>query len=233
MSVAIALLFEADVAVAQGDPRGDWGAPLPDEEEAIARASASRRHEFMAGRALARTAMRKLGLAPAAVPAGVDRAPTWPAGITGSISHCTDWCVAAIARTADGYLSVGLDIEPALPLDAELVEEICTPEERAWMAAQPAAGRGLLARAVFSAKECAYKCQYPLSGKLFGFDAMSVRLDPAAATFVARFEANAGPFSRGAQLAGRMAIGRDHIVTAMTLKHGGRHGAAGRAAQHA
>ncbi|MEO5321967.1 4'-phosphopantetheinyl transferase superfamily protein [Mesorhizobium sp. CC13] len=235
MSVALARLFEPDVAVAQGDPRGDWGAPLPGEEEAIARASAARRREFMAGRALARTAMRELGLAPAAVPAGGDRAPAWPAGTTGSISHCADWCVAAVARSADGYLSVGLDIEPALPLDAGLVEEICTADERAWLAAQPAGRRGLLARAVFSAKECAYKCQYPLSGKLFGFDAMSVRLDLASGTFVARFEADAGPFSRGEQLAGRMAIGRDHVVTAMTLKHAGgcRQGAAGLAAQHA
>ncbi|MGF7008565.1 4'-phosphopantetheinyl transferase family protein [Aminobacter sp. BE322] len=235
MSAALARLFEPDVAVAQGDPRGEWGAPLPGEEAAIANASASRRREFTAGRTLARTAMRELGLAPAAVPAGADRAPAWPAGMTGSISHCADWCVAAIARATDGYLAVGLDIEPALPLDAELVEDICTADERAWLAGQPARRRGLLARAIFSAKECAYKCQYPLSGKLFGFDAMSVRLDPASGTFVASFQGDAAPFSRGDQLAGRMSLGRDHIVTAMTLKRGGtdRHAQASLDALHA
>lgn len=220
MRVDLAGMFDADVCVAQGDPRVQWEGPYPGEETAIAKASPSRRREFLAGRALARQAMRGLDLAAEPIPAGDDRAPVWPAGITGSISHCADWCVAAAARIGDGYLSIGLDIEPALPLDADLIEEICTPNERDWLALQPLASRDVLARVIFSAKECAYKCQYPRSGTLLDFQAMSIGLDQAASTFVARFEVDAAPFERGAELRGRMSIGQGHIVTGMALKNG-------------
>lgn len=220
MTLPLADIFGADVCVAQGDPRAQWEGPLPGEEDAIARASASRRREFLAGRALARQAMRALDLAAEPIPAGSDRAPVWPAGMTGSISHCADWCVAAAARLDDGYLSIGLDIEPALPLDAGLIDEVCTADERGWLGLQPAPRRDVLARAIFSAKECAYKCQYPLSRALLDFQAMSIRLDHAASTFVARFEVAARPFETGDELEGRMAIGGGYIVTGMALKHG-------------
>lgn len=222
MRVDLAGMFDPDVCVAQGDPRAEWDEPLPGEEAAITRASALRRREFLAGRALARQAMRGLDFASQPIPAGDDRAPVWPAGMTGSISHCEDWCVAAAARVEDGYLSIGLDIEPALPLDPDLIEDVCTPEECGWLALQPASLRNVLARAMFSAKECAYKCQYPLSRTLLDFQAMSIRLDQAASTFVARFEVDVAPFEQGDELRGRLSIGNGYIVTGVALKHGCR-----------
>ncbi|MGO4840081.1 4'-phosphopantetheinyl transferase, partial [Rhizobiaceae sp. 2RAB30] len=149
----------------------------PGEAAAVERASPARRREFAAGRALARRAMAALDVTASAIPAAEDRAPVWPLGITGSISHCADWCVAAAARADDGYLAIGVDIEPAEPLDADLIEEICTAEERLRLDDLPAARRDLLARMIFCAKECAYKCQYPLSGALFDFQALSIGID--------------------------------------------------------
>ncbi|BCH35589.1 hypothetical protein MesoLjLc_75190 [Mesorhizobium sp. L-8-10] len=177
MTLALAGLFDADIRVAQGDPRAGWGEPLPGEAAAVARASPARRREFMAGRALARRAMAALDVTAAAIPAAEDRAPVWPSDVRGSISHCADWCVAAAARADDGYFSIGVDIEPAEPLDADLIEEICTAEERRWLTEQPVMRRDLLARMIFCAKECAYKCQYPLSGQLLDFQALSIRID--------------------------------------------------------
>ncbi len=220
MDIRLDQIFGRDVRFAQGDPRLDWRGLLPGEEASVAKATEKRRREFSAGRILGRRAMSELGFGAAPILAGADRAPVWPAGVAGSISHCEDWCIAAVARLADGFLSIGVDIEPALSLDDDLVGDICGEGERDWLAMQPAPNRGVLARAIFSAKECAYKCQYPLSRTLLDYHAMSVSIDLAASTFTARFEVDAGPFRAGDRLEGRISLDRDHIVTGMTLKKG-------------
>lgn len=220
MDIRLDHIFGGAVRYAQGDPRLEWQGLLPGEDASVAKATEKRKREFAAGRILSRRAMSELGIAAAAVPAGADRAPVWPSGVAGSISHCEDWCVAAVVRLADGYVSIGVDIEPALSLDDDLVGDICSKDELAWLAMQPAPNRGLLARAIFSAKECAYKCQYPLSRTLLDYHAMSVSIDLATSAFTARFEVNAGPFGAGDRLEGRMSLDHDHIVTGMTLKKG-------------
>lgn len=217
MNRTFARLFDADVSVAAADPRGEWARVLPGEESSLARATPSRRREFCAGRTLARQAMGGLGLPPQPIPAGPDRAPAWPDGVTGTISHCVDLCAAALARTDGGILTLGLDIEPAESLAVDLFEEICTPRELAWLAIR-ADRAGLLARAIFSAKECAYKGQYPLSRTVLGFHAMSIELDLIAERFRARFEEEVGPFDIGDEMNGRIIISSGHIVTGLVLR---------------
>ncbi len=205
------------IRVVTGDPRIERSPGLPDEETALKRASEGRRREFRTGRALAREAMGALGIAPAAIPAADDRSPIWPEGIVGSVTHCDDLCAAAVARKADGILSIGLDVEPAEPLDPDLIPEICVDEERRWLATLPASRRGLFARTVFSAKECAYKCQYPLSHTLLDFHAMRISIDISRGSFEASFNRDVAPFRTGDTLPGRFAIDSCHIVTATAL----------------
>jgi 4'-phosphopantetheinyl transferase EntD len=81
----------------------------------------------------------------------------------------------AVAARAQHVRSLGLDVEPDAPLDPELWDEVCAPAEAAWLAAQAPARRGRLAKLVFSAKECAYKCQYPLTGRCSGSRACASR----------------------------------------------------------
>jgi 4'-phosphopantetheinyl transferase EntD len=104
-------------------------------------------------------------------------------------------------------------------LDPDLVPEICGPAERAWLASLPAERQGVLARAVFSAKESAYKCQYPLSRQLLDFQALDIEIDPAESRFTARFTVDAAPFRAGDSLHGRLAIADGHIATATMLGH--------------
>ncbi len=141
------------------------------ENPAMARAIPKRRYEFAAGRRAARTAMAALGLPHAAVPSGPDRAPGWPAGLTGSIAHCDAVCIAAVSQN---HRSIGIDIEPAEDLPADLITIICTDAEQAWL---PQTGRGRVAKQIFSAKEAVYKAQYPLTGRIIGFD--DLNLSPA------------------------------------------------------
>jgi 4'-phosphopantetheinyl transferase EntD len=107
----------------------------------------ARLREFAAGRRAARVAMMALGHGAAPLPMGPDRAPLWPTTLTGAISHDATTCLALVGRCHD-WAGLGLDIEPATPLPAELVATICTPDETT----DPDE-----ARALFCAKEAAYK----------------------------------------------------------------------------
>jgi 4'-phosphopantetheinyl transferase EntD len=154
--------------------------PLWDEERpAIARAVPKRILEFTAGRTAARAAMADIGLAPAAIPMGHDRAPIWPDGIIGSIAHCDTACIAAVAHTSTAQ-SVGLDIEEATPLTTDLWDTVCTPSELAWLATQPEDQQSLLVKRIFVAKEAVYKAQYPFTKRMIGFKDVEVALSNAS-----------------------------------------------------
>lgn len=162
--------------------------------------------------------MNALGLPPTPVKVADDRCPVWPDGVVGSISHSRLLAGAAVARCTDGVRSVGLDIEEAEPLEGDLIDEICLEPERDWLATQPPEDRGLLAKAIFSAKEAAYKCQYPLTRALFGFDMIEIDVQMPQRRFLARFTSNVGPFDRGDVIPGEIRLGAGHIVSLAVLR---------------
>ncbi|MFT6674480.1 MAG: 4'-phosphopantetheinyl transferase EntD [Sulfitobacter sp.] len=207
---AVAGMFPAGVEVAVVDPRAPQPGLLPAEAAHVAGAVAKRQQEFAAGRAAARLAMRRNDLA---IPAGDDRAPIWPQGWHGSISHSDQFCVAVVTQAP---LCLGVDLEEAVPLDQDLLTSICSPSE---IAAIAGPDQLLLAKIVFSAKEAAYKVQYPLTGVLFGFDHLAVSLDWVGGAFTARFEKPAGQFCAGDQIDGHFALIGNHIVTTATFDH--------------
>lgn len=196
IEAALAGLFPAGVAVAALRVDAPHPPPFPEEAAAITRAVPARRAEFTAGRAAARLALSRLGLPPVAIPAGEGRAPVWPDGVSGSISHAGGYALAA-ARTG---APLGLDVETDAEIEADLWALICDAEE---LESLPESGRGLAVRQVFSAKEAIFKAQYPLTGRLIGFDAVTLRL--ATGGFVGRFADAVGDFAAGAELAGRIA----------------------------
>jgi 4'-phosphopantetheinyl transferase EntD len=169
---ALQNMLGPNVGIGVTDPKAA-GALWPEETAAIARAIPKRRAEFAAGRHAARSAMVELGRAPCAIPQGPDRAPLWPAGLSGSIAHCDECCIAAVAYKKD-YQTLGLDIEPATALAPDLTDIICTKPERDWLANLP--DPGLAAKMIFSAKEAVYKAQYPLTGKVIGFDEVTLEI---------------------------------------------------------
>jgi len=210
-------LFPGSVAVAVADPCAEIAADLFHvEQSAIEGAVPSRRREFLAGRAAARLAQQALGLPPQRVLMGADRAPIWPEGLSGSISHAGGVCIAAV--TVDPTIAaLGLDIEDDAALPEELFDSVLHLHEQRWIDRRPDPGR--VARIFFSAKECAYKAQYPLSGRVFGFEFITVVPDLDRGTFEARFTRPVSPFSHGSLLAGRFSVGDGLIMTAITLRH--------------
>lgn len=198
-----------------------WADPAADHPvswaEAPPRATPARLREFAAGRAAARLALAEIGEMAALIPAGDDRAPLWPPGIAGSITHSASACLAAVMRKRPGA-GLGIDVEEAVPLDRPLWDTILLAHEQRALLDWPAAERGLMAKAVFSAKEAAYKAQYSTSRTLFGFDAMAVTLagQITDGRFEARFERSIPPFEAGDRISGRYGFCDNHILTVAT-----------------
>ncbi|MCP1168203.1 4'-phosphopantetheinyl transferase superfamily protein, partial [Limimaricola sp. ASW11-118] len=134
--------------------------------------------------------------------------PHWPEGLHGSISHDTGLAVAALCQ---GGAAFGIDLASAAPLDRALWNEIATPQELD----QGTTGfdRGEIARLVFSAKEAAYKAQFPASGAVLGFDAM--RIEVGQGGLVARLMREAGPYAAGTAFRGGWARIGDRLVVLM------------------
>jgi 4'-phosphopantetheinyl transferase EntD len=172
----IASLLPSAVAVCESTGRPPAGAPgpFPAEEAALRTAGPRRRAEFAAGRSCARTALARLRVTAGPILPGPAGEPRWPAGVTGSITHCAGYQAAAVARTGD-VAAIGIDAEPDAGLPAGLIEKIANGAERAWISRQAAAPPVAAAPAVcwdrllFSAKEAAGKLWYPLTGRWPGY----------------------------------------------------------------
>ena len=192
------------------DPHSLEGGLLKAEEEAVAGAAQTRIEQFTAGRVCSRIALGRLGVATTTpILRGEDRAPIWPPGFVGTISHTDTWCAAAVARAED-VRSIGIDLEPATPLKESLWRRVCTPKERDWL--HELAEPGLTGKILFSAKESVYKCQYPLTTKFLGFHAVEVELDDGA--FRAVFQQEAGEFRPGDVMSGRYLVEEGLVATA-------------------
>ena len=160
------------------------------EAAASGRMRPNRLREFAAGRAAARAAMAQLGVPVAAIPMGPDRAPIWPEGVTGSISHCAT-AALAVVMASTGAGTIGVDIEEATGLDPDLWETVLTPTERDWVRTLPRETQAQVAKRAFCAKEAVYKAQYPQTGRVIGFE--DVELTPHPTGFTATLAQTATP----------------------------------------
>jgi 4'-phosphopantetheinyl transferase EntD len=152
------------------------------EAEAVRNAVHGRRHEFALGRTCARRALAALGVGPVAIPVGLRRQPVWPAGFTGSITHCRGYCAAAVTRAGEAG-SVGIDAEPDEPLPDGVCDLVLRPEERR-VASELGAGPAW-DRLLFSIKEAVYKAWSTEADPWLDFPDVRVALDPASSAFEA------------------------------------------------
>ncbi|MFV2051353.1 4'-phosphopantetheinyl transferase family protein [Aliiroseovarius sp. YM-037] len=209
-------MFRDTVGIGVTDPTVPDRDLFPEEAHAIRSAVEKRKREFAAGRVAARAAMERIGAEPHPIPMADDRSPHWPVGLIGSITHCDDMCLAAVAQSTN-VRAIGIDIEPNTPLDDDLLVTVCQTEERDWLSRQPAGQRGKLAKVIFSAKESAYKAQYPLSKTLFGYEGLSVTPNLSAGRFTARFRVDAPPFRTGGEITGSIALTNGYILTSAII----------------
>jgi 4'-phosphopantetheinyl transferase EntD len=206
--VATRALLPDTVAVAAAPMTGPAEPLHPVEDDALGGAVASRRHEFALGRTCARRALADLGFETGAVPVGARRAPVWPAGVVGSITHTRTFCAAAVARRED-HRGLGIDAEELQDLAPGVVDLVLTPDERDDLGPEGA----LIA---FSAKEAIYKAWWPLAGAWLGFEDVRIRLDRSAKTFVAEVSPRNADFREQA-IGGRFSLAAGMVLTVVVL----------------
>lgn len=182
----------------------------------LATAVLKRQVEFAAGRLCARLALRQQGYGGSETLAiGEHRAPLWPPGYIGSISH-GDGQAIAVAAASGEWRALGIDIETMLsreaaqPLVAHLMntaEEVIgdtagLPLER-WL--------GL----VFSAKESLFKALYPFVGRYFDFlDVEVCELDQAQGSLMLRLLSSLSPQCvKGSEYCIRYRYSNNNIAT--------------------
>jgi enterobactin synthetase component D / holo-[acyl-carrier protein] synthase len=198
----------------------------PGEEAVVAQAVPKRRREFTVVRSCARRAMEKLGVPPQAVLPGERGAPRWPAGLTGSMTHCDGYCAAALVRATD-LASLGIDAEPDGPLPEGVLDAVSLPAERERLLRladdHPAIHWD---RLLFSAKESVYKAWFPLTQQWLDFSEadIDIRVDDAEkpqGSFRAELLVP-GPLVGARRLGhfgGRWTIGRGLVATSVTVPH--------------
>jgi 4'-phosphopantetheinyl transferase EntD len=186
-----------------------------EEAAAVEGAIAKRQVEHAAGRRLAHElfdVLRAEGLAVAQAPllAGTDRAPVWPEGLTGTITHTRGLCMVAVAPVAE-LASLGLDVEVTEPLKEKLWPSILTVSERARLTGLGARG-ALLSKVHFSAKEAVYKAVSKAAGRVLEFEEVELSVSLVKGTFEARF-LDAELAVRLPRVGGVWRVTRDFIAT--------------------
>jgi 4'-phosphopantetheinyl transferase EntD len=149
---------------------GDESVLFETEAKTITSEIAEKRRASGAARLLGRALLKELGVAEQAIPKRVSGAPLWPDGVTGSFAHDHLVAVAAAGLTRD-VGALGIDVEPATPLPADMLDLVTTPRERIGIDGDPLRGRVL-----FVVKEAVYKAVHPLDGIFLDYHDIDVDL---------------------------------------------------------
>ncbi|MDO8775873.1 MAG: 4'-phosphopantetheinyl transferase superfamily protein [Burkholderiaceae bacterium] len=155
----------------------------------IKQAVAKRKSEYLAARIASRDLMRLFGIDDAQITLKENRAPLWPSGIVGSITHTDNVTVIAAGRERD-INGVGIDCEKIVEHEIvdKLSEHVLTENEIVLMRRMGICPRDFFTLA-FSAKESLYKAVNGYYGISPEFkDAQLERLDIASGQFVVKLE---------------------------------------------
>ena len=162
---------------------GHYGIVCPPE---IARSVPVRRVEFLYGRLAAANALAALGIEVFEVRVGPSRAPLWPPGIIGSITHNRRYA-AAVALHSGHYSGVGIDVETVGDADGEqaMLQLVVSPAEADYLRSlSTEIPFATLLTIVFSAKESLFKAAFNSVGRFFDFSAARVSMIDVDAGFV-------------------------------------------------
>lgn len=204
-------IFETHASSIEGELLGD-------EIAAVANAVPSRVEEFQLGRNCARRALSHIGAPLGPIPVADSRAPAWPKGVVGSITHTGFYCAAAVAWASE-FCAVGIDAADNRPLPEDILEQITSRAEQIWIRKHMASAQGHQVAAdslIFSIKESIYKAWNPMTGAWLGFEDAFVVVDPGSRTFVAELNKESAKFP--SRVSGEFTYDEATIVSSIFLK---------------
>jgi 4'-phosphopantetheinyl transferase EntD len=153
-------LLPRGVSITAGPLMFDAPALTPCEEVSAGVMDAGRTLEFRTGRAYAKLALSKLGCCPVELLVGADKAPIWPAGVSGSITHTSGTegghVAAAVART-DVVGKIGIDAEVNRALHPAAWRQFLSRNEHQKVRELPVESRSTIVMTIWCVKEAAMK----------------------------------------------------------------------------
>ncbi len=195
---------------------GDAALAFISEREAalIVDAVPKRRREFATARALAREGLERFfGLHDFNLLNDKDRAPIWPQGIAGSLSHSSTRAWVALVDAT--YGTIGIDGENRDKLERSLWHLTMCGEEIAYLKTLKTSIQERRALVIYSAKEALYKAQFPWSHKYVDFMAAQIRLDEDG-SLQCIFQSDIAPFQSGFVASGRWSDEME-VLTTMSI----------------
>jgi 4'-phosphopantetheinyl transferase EntD len=154
---------------------GDEDALLPAEAVSFERSVLAVRRRSASARIVARELLGKVGVQDFALVRSAAGGLVWPPGLLGSVAHDDNVAIAVIAKSRE-FTALGVDVEPARALPAELVPLVATPTER-----QRYPDELCSSRAFFVVKEAVFKAVYPTDGVFLDFHDIEVDIDTGCA----------------------------------------------------
>jgi 4'-phosphopantetheinyl transferase EntD len=214
-------ILPACVCVSAG-PMLDFAMPLTKRErDSAGMVEAERMHELENGREYAKRALAILGMCDVEIPIAPDRAPLWPDGVVGSLTHAMgrgDGHVAAAVASMRAVCAVGIDVECEDSLQPRTWNYVMTACERKRILALPPHIRVAEAQTVWCAKEATAKAaRRPI-------DPTDVEIVPAhtGSGFAAIWRAAAGSAARAGEIwHGRTVRAGGFVFAAVVRPQGG------------
>lgn len=205
-------LVPRGVVVAEAFELDDVPSPHPVERACVEQAVERRRHEFFTARRLGREALARAGAAPGPIGRGVAGEPCWPAGFTGSLTHCAGF-IGAVTASVGVSRALGIDAEPNRPLPPGVLSAVAHGSEATLITTllerHPQVS---FDRLLFCVKEATYKVWYPLERSWLGFEDAEVEID-ARGGFTSHLR-SPGPHSGIRQVSGLWSAGAGLLVCA-------------------
>ena len=121
--------------------------------------SQNRNQEYLLGRLAIKDALGSLGYPPIWIERDpLTKAPVWPKGIAGSLSHSSGLALAVVGDSPP-ILGLGVDLEKAnRTIDLGIERHICTQDESDDLRSLHLENHAIRLLLTFSAKESLYKC---------------------------------------------------------------------------
>lgn len=181
--------------------------------------------QFNEGRKCAAMLLAKMGSSEVTVGTR-GRAPVWPSGFVGSITHTAEHIGVAVASQGD-FSGIGIDIETIISEQvAKDIEAVCMSSEELKLVSSTGLPRALMSTACFSAKESLFKCLYPLVDIFFDFldvrvSSIDINLGKVEMILIKQLS---DEFRVGDCFVGGVRFDTDRVYTAFELRNSTKNG---------